>query len=173
MATMQEIETRAKAHADARQKLKHLVFMLNHELEAVKRKRLARLRAAVAEATQTGDTLLALVAEAPDLFKRPKSQTLHGIKCGFKKEKGRIEFADPGQVIKLIRKHFPELAETLIVTTERPSKEAMNNLQTDQLKKIGVTVTADSDVAFIGSTDSDVDKIVNALLADVAAEAEA
>lgn len=172
MPTMQEIESRAKAHADARQKLNHLVIMLNAELEAVKRKRLARLRSVVAEAQQTGDALLALVAEAPDLFKRPKSHILHGVKLGFKKEKGRIEFADADQVIKLIRKHFPELAETLIVTTERPSKEAMNNLQADQLKKIGVTVTADSDVAFIGSTDGDVDKIVNALLKD-ASEVEA
>lgn len=173
MPTMQDIESRAQVHAAAREKLKQLVTLLNAELDAVKRKRMAKLRTAVADAQQTGDALLVLVADAPDLFKRPKSHTLHGVKFGFKKEKGRIDFADPDQVIKLIRKHYPDLADTLIVTTERPSKEAMNNLQADQLKKIGVTVTADSDVAFIGSTDSDVDKIVSALLKGVEEEVEA
>ena len=171
MATMQEIETRAKAHADARQKLTRLVALLNAELEQAKNKRLAKLREAVAKAQQTEEELLALVAESGDLFKRPKSQVLHGIKLGFKKEKGRIEFDDVDKVIKLIRKHYPEMAELLIATTEKPSKEALNGLAAEQLRKIGVTVTADSEVAFVGSTDGDVDKLVNALLKGAAEEA--
>ncbi|ADE10447.1 host-nuclease inhibitor Gam family protein [Sideroxydans lithotrophicus] len=172
MATMQEIETKAKAHAAARLALTNHVTLLNAEIEAVKQKRLKKLREAVATATETGDELLALVSESSELFKKPKSAVLHGIKLGFKKEKGRISFADEDQVLKLIRKHLPDLADVLIVTTEKPSKEAMNNLEAGQLKKIGVTVTADSDMAFISDPTSDVDKIVSALLKG-ASEAEA
>lgn len=164
MSNMNEIELIALAHSKARETLRQVVILINSEIEAVKRKRVTRLRAAVFNAKETGDALLALVHESPNLFQKPKSLNLHGLKFGWKKEKGRISFEDPEKVIKLIRKHLPELADTLIITTEKPSKDAMNGLQVDQLKKIGVKVTADSDVAFLGNSDSDVDKLVNALL---------
>lgn len=173
MPTMQEIEIKAKAHAAARLALTNHVTLLKAEIEAVTQKRLKKLREIVALATASGDELLALVSESSELFKKPKSAVLHGIKLGFKKEKGKISFADEEQVIKLIKKHLPDLADVLIVTTEKPSKEAMNNLEAGQLKKIGVTVTADSDVAFITDPTSDVDKIVTALLKDVTEEVAA
>ena len=173
MATMQEIETKAKAHAQARAALTQLVILLNAEIDAVKQKRMKKLREAVANATETGDVLLELVSESSTLFKKPKSAILHGIKLGFKKQTGKISFDNEDQVIKLIRKNLPELADVLIVTTEKPSKEAMNNLEVGQLKKIGVTVTSDSDVAFISDPTSDVDKIVNALLKGAEEEVEA
>jgi hypothetical protein len=159
-----EYEQLAKAYAEAQQNLKQTVVLIGAEMNAVKRRRLAKLRAAVAKAKDTGDALLAAVAESPLQFRKPKSQTVHGVKFGWKKQKGKIEIANEEQTIKLIRKHLPELADALIATTEKPSKEAMNNLSADQLKKIGVTVTSDTDVAFISSVDSEVDKIVAALL---------
>lgn len=170
MPTMKEIETKAREHATARAELTHIVTLLNLEIEAIKKRRMEKLRKVVAITTETGDALLALVAESEELFKKPKSAILHGIKLGFKKEKGKIKFTDEDQVIKLIRKHLPELADVLIVTTEKPSKEAMNNLDVAQLKKIGATVTCDSDVAFISDPASEIDKIVNALLKGVAEE---
>lgn len=170
MATMQEIEIKSKAHAAARLALTNHVTLLNSEIEAIKQKRLKKLRELVISATSTGEELLTLVSDAPKLFVKPKSVILHGIKLGFKKEKGKISFSDEEQVIKLIRKNLPDLADVLIITNEKPSKEAMNSLEAGQLKKIGVTVTSDSDVAFITEPSSDVDKIVNALLKGVSDE---
>lgn len=88
----------------------------------------------------------------------------HGIKVGFQKEKGKIEWDDVDQVVKLIKKHFPEQADVLIATSEKPVKDALNNLSAAELKKIGVNITSDGDVAFIRPTDSEVDKMVTALL---------
>lgn len=173
MATIQEIEIKAKAHAAARLALTNHVTLLNAEIEELKRRRMKKLRELVISATSTGDELLALVSDAPKLFVKPKSVILHGIKLGFKKEKGKISFTDEEQVIKLIRKHLPDLVDVLIITTEKPSKEAMNSLEASQLKKIGVTVTSDSDVAFITEPSRDVDKIVNALLNGVSEEVAA
>lgn len=170
---MQEIEIKSKAHAAARLALTNHVTLLNAEIEAVKQKRLKKLRELVAVASSTGDELLALVSEAPKLFVKPKSVVLHGIKLGYKKEKGKITWENEEQVLKLIRKNLPKLADVLIITTEKPSKEAMNTLDVAQLKKIGATVTSDSDVAFITEPSSDVDKIVNALLKGVSEEVAA
>lgn len=164
MPTMQEIEKKAKAHAEARLALTNHVTLLNAEIEEIKRKRMKKLREAVALAVATSDELLALVSESSELFKKPKSAVLHGIKLGFKKLPGKISFADEEQVIKLIRKNLPDLVDVLIIPTYKTSKEAMNNLEAGQLKKIGVTVSSDSDVAFVTDPTSDVDKIVNALI---------
>lgn len=173
MATMQEIEIKAKEHAAARLALTNHVTLLNAEIEAVKQKRLKKLRELVLNASTTGDKLLALVSDSPKLFVKPKSAVLHGIKLGYKKETGKISFEDGDQVVALIHKRLPELADVLIVTEEKPSKVAMNNLTAEQLKKIGVTVTSDSDVAFITEPSSGVDKIVNALLKGVSEEVTA
>lgn len=164
MATMQEIETKAKAHAQAREKLSEIVNALQEGIDSLKRGHMARIKAAVNKAADTSDELLALIDESPELFTKPKSVTFHGIRLGYQKEKGKIEFDDPEKVIKLIRKHYPELADTLIITEEIPAKKALNNLSAEQLKKIGVTVTSDTDVVFIRPADSDVDKMVNALI---------
>lgn len=164
MATMQEIETKAKAHALAREKLSEIVTALQDGIDALKRSHMARIKAAVNKAADTSDELLQLINESPELFTKPKSVTFHGIKLGYMKEKGRIEFDDPEQVIKLIRKHLPELAETLIITAEKPAKDGLNQLTAADLKKIGVTITSDTDVVFIRPADSDVDKMVNALI---------
>jgi hypothetical protein len=130
-----------------------------------------RLKAAVNKAAETSEALRALVEESPELFTKPKSVVFHGIKLGYQKEKGKIEWDDPDLVIKLIRRHLPELADTLIVTTEKPSKDALNNLSAAELKKIGVTITSDSDAVFIRATDSEVDKMVSALLKGATEEA--
>ncbi len=170
MATMNDIQQHAHAHAKARTELTAIVTLFNTEIEAVKKRRMEKIKKAVANATETGDALLALVAESEALFKKPKSAVLHGIKLGFKKLPGKITVTDEDQTIKLIRKHLPELADLLIVSTEKPSKDAINKLEVAQLKKIGATVTCDSDVAFISDPSSEVDKIVNALLKGVEEE---
>lgn len=164
MATMEQIETKAKAHALAREKLAEIVTAMQDGIDAIKRSHMARLKAAVNKAADTSDELLQLVNDSPELFVKPKSVIFHGIRLGYQKEKGKIEFDDPDLVIKLIRKHLPELAATLIATAEKPSKEALNGLTAEQLKKIGVTVTSDTDVVFLRAADSDVDKMVTALL---------
>lgn len=164
MPTLQDIEASAKAHAQAREKLSEIVTTLQDGIDALKRSHMARIKAAVNKAANTSDELLQLINAAPELFTKPKSVTFHGIKLGYMKEKGRIEFDDPEQVIKLIRKHLPELAETLIITAEKPAKDGLNQLTAADLKKIGVTITSDTDVVFIRPADSDVDKMVNALI---------
>lgn len=164
MPTMQDIESKAKTHAAARLALTNHVALLNAEIEAVKQKRLKKLRDLVATATSTGDELLEMVRESEELFKKPKSVVLHNVKLGFKKLPGKIDIANPDQTIKLIKKHFPELADNLIDTKETPSKQGLNTCDAATLKKVGVTVTSDTDVAFISDPASEVDKIVDALL---------
>lgn len=164
MALLTEIEQQAKIYAQTRTHLAEIVTALHDGMEALKRSHMVRLKNAVNRAAEANGSLHALIEASPDLFLKPRSLTLHGIKLGFAKGKGKIEWDDPDQVVKLIKRHYPDLADVLITTTEKPAKEALNNLTAAELKKIGVSVTEGGDAVFIRPADSDVDKMVDALL---------
>ena len=170
MATLADIERSAKKYAEAREHLAGIVAAMNEGIEAIKRDNMKRLKKAVNEAAEHHDALKALIETAPECFVKPRSVVLHGIKLGFQKGKGKIEWDDADQVIRLIKKHFPEQAEVLIATSEKPAKEALAQLTAAELKKLGISVTDGGDAVFIKPADSAVDKMVDALLRDATAE---
>lgn len=159
-----EIETAVRKFAAARQELGDLVGELNEKIEALKRQRLTEIKRAVARAAERQSEVHNLVEGAPELFVKPRTFVLHGIKIGFQKGKGGIEFSDPDRVCELIRKHLPDQEEALIRTKESPNKEALGLLPVADLKRIGCNVAEADDQVVIKATDSEVDKIVTALL---------
>lgn len=170
MTSLADIEKRAKQYAEAREHLAGIVAALNEGIEALKRSHMKRLKKAVADAAEHHDALKSLIDSAPGCFVKPRSVVFHGIKLGFAKGKGKIEWDDPDQVVRLIKKYFPEQADILISTSEKPAKEALNGLTAAELKKLGVSVTEGGDAVFIKPADSAVDKMVEALLKDATAE---
>lgn len=170
MATLAEIERSAKHYAEAREHLAGIVATMNEGIETIKRDHMKRLKKAVNEAAERHDALKALIETAPGCFIKPRSVIFHGIKLGFQKGKGKIEWDDADQVVRLIKKHYPEQADVLIATSERPAKEALANLTAAELKKLGISVTDGGDAVFIKPADSAVDKMVDALLKDATAE---
>jgi hypothetical protein len=91
--------------------------------------------------------------------------TPDGIRVGFAKQKGKVEWDDEDQVVKLIDKHFPEQAETLTKVKRTPVKGALVNLTAAELKKIGCRITESGDVVVIKPQDSEVEKLVDKMLA--------
>jgi hypothetical protein len=77
-------------------------------------------------------------------------------------------------VVTLIEKSFPKAqADLLIKTTKKPIKKALEDLDVGALKRIGCRVVETGDEIVIKPADSEVDKIVTALLADAIDEQEA
>ena len=173
MPLMTEIETRAKYYATAREKLAALVSDLNASLEALKREAMPELKRAISRAMEHHDSLQAVIEASPELFVKPKSVVFHGIKLGYQKGKGKIEWEDADRVVALIKKHFPDQADVLIATSERPAKDALAQLSAAELKRLGVSVTDAGEAVFIKPTDGAVDKMVDALIKGAAEEAEA
>ncbi len=172
MSNLSDIERAAKKFADARDHLTTIVTTMNEGIEIIKRDNIKRLKKAVANAAEEHDALKALIAASPTSFVKPRSTVFHGIKLGFQKSKGKIDWGDEDQVVKLIKKHFPEQADVLIATTEKPVKEALNGLSAAELRRIGCNVIEGGDIVFIKPADSAVDKMVTALLKDATAEVE-
>lgn len=164
--TLQEIERATKLYADARADLASVVTELNDQIEAAKRKHLAEIKRLVARAADRHGALSAALQDGKDLFNKPRTATFHGIKVGFMKGKGGIAFDDADTVVARIHKLYDDAeAKTLLHITEKPDKEALENLPADQLKKLGCTVVNTDDQVVIKPADSEVDKVVKALLA--------
>jgi phage host-nuclease inhibitor protein Gam len=164
MTQLTDIEKRAKAFADARAEVSSIVTVLNDGIDALKRDNMPALKRCIAKVAERHDNLRALIDANPQLFVKPKTVVMHGVKIGFAKGKGGISFDDPAQVVKLIRKHMPEQADVLIITKESPAKDALAQLSAAELKKIGCHVVNAGEQVVIKPADSEVDKLVDTLI---------
>ena len=173
MATLGKIEEAAKGYSKSHAALSHLMQDLELELSTIKQAYLPDIKSALKVAKKDHSVLNDLIEGSDDQFVKPRTITLHGIKCGLKKEKGKLVIANAESTCKLIKKNMEDSADVYIKTEEKPIKKALENLDAKMLKKIGVQVTSDSDVVVIKSIDSEIEKMVDALLADVEEKAKA
>jgi hypothetical protein len=166
MTTLGEIETLTKEYADARQRLADTVRTLEDKIETLKRQYLPGIRMQVAIAAAKKLDLTNAIEDSRTLFVRPRSVIFHGIKVGLQKGKGKIEYdkADNDRIVKLIEKHFPEKADILIDIRKTPVKKALGDLAAADLKKLGIKVDDTGDIIVIKPTDSQIEKLVEALL---------
>ena len=173
MTSLTEIELSTKSYADAREELTKVVNRVNQLQEKIHARYLRDIKRLLAKAAERQVKLAALIEGSPTLFTKPRTLIVHGIKIGFRKGKGGIEWDDDAQVVKLIKKLFPEQADLLIHTEETPVKNALSELPAADLKRLGITVEDTGDVVVIKPVDSAVDKIVKALLKNATEEKEA
>jgi len=168
-----EIEKLTRVFTDARDVLAERVQTLHDELEAAKRRKLLGIRNAVAAVAEARDRLHAAIEAAPHLFEKPKTIVIGGVRVGFAKGKGKIEWEDDEQVVKLIRKHFGDRFDELVKTTEKPRKGPLNELSVAELRRLGITVEETGDQVVIKPTDTAVDKLVKTLLKEAEDKVEA
>ncbi len=158
------IEKTAREFADRRQALADRVQLLQDELEQVKRKHLTGIRILAGHLAVAHEILFEEIKDHPECFVKPKTQTIAGVRCGFKKERGKTTIADEATTIALIKKLCPEQKDVLIQTEEKLLKTPLLQLPAATLKRLGVTVTEDVDAVFIKLVGDDIDKFVCALL---------
>lgn len=164
--TIAEIEALARGFAMARANLADRVAVLEAETARTRRRLMPGIRSAASVAARGYDALYAAIDDSRDLFARPRSVVVDGIRLGLQKGKGRLEWDDDAVVCRLIRRHLSDRAELLIQTIERPSRAALARLPAAELKRLGVIVTDAGDQVLIKPADSAIDKLVAALLAD-------
>jgi ABC-type transporter Mla subunit MlaD len=99
--SLEIIDARAKRFADAREQLGNLVQTVNSALEAVKRAHMAQIKTLVQRAAQRHAELQAAIEVAPHLFEKPRTLVLHGIKVGFRKGTGGIDWEDDEHVAEV------------------------------------------------------------------------
>jgi hypothetical protein len=161
---MEAIERQTKLYADARSLLSERVGALQKEIDDAKRRKVPGIRTALTAVAEAYALLTLEIEEHRGLFDKPRSQVFNRVKVGLQKGKGAVSFDDEERVIKLIRKHLPDQADVLIQVKESVRKSGLGALTVEELKRIGCEAAATGDVVLIKPVDSEVDKLVKALL---------
>jgi hypothetical protein len=160
-----QLTTDTARYAESRSALCKIVNKLNADIEELKRQAMPTIKRLVAATAEREAVLRNCINENRNDFSNPRTVVINGIRIGFRKGSGGISWDDDAQVVKRIRGLFEdEQAELLIKTTETPIRKAITELDAATLKRLGCRVEDTGDVVVIKPADSDVDKIVNALL---------
>jgi hypothetical protein len=107
------------------------------------------------------------IGKSPELFIKPKTMVLHGVKVGFQKGKRSYVFDNEELVIENIRGNFQFSwiqAKNLIRTKESVHKPALDKLSEDELNTIEVERLDPGDEVVVKSTGTAIDKFVASLL---------
>ncbi len=164
---LKEIESLTFVYSQAHDELARFTEDLEAELRKLKRQRRERLKRLVQAAVNSKAALALALADAKDLFDKPRTRIMHGVRVGFMKQRGQIVMDDETTVIKRIREKLPaDQAELLIRVRESVHKPAVYDLIAADLKRLGIVINNDEDVPFIKPTAGDIDKLVDALLAE-------
>lgn len=124
------------------------------------------LDAAAEEEARARDDLQRLLEAAPQLFKKPRSIAINGVRAGYRKEEDSLDFADEKAVIARIRALYPEQADLLIRTEESLVLDALPQLDAKARRAVGISLITGADRSFITVGGSDVEKLARALIAD-------
>lgn len=169
---LSDIEKAARDFSAKSKVLRNYYEQLNSEVDAVKSKYLEDIKAASVEAGESYQMLLTLINDAHDLFKEKKSMTVSNVKFGYQKKKGKIEIINEDATINKLKELYGDNAALYINTKLSVVKKALDSLPASDLKKLGINIVQDTDVAFIKITDDEVQKLIEAIVKESAKVAE-
>lgn len=133
---------------------------LENELNTVRKQHVKRLGSRLSKMADAQAELTHFIEAHPKLFNKPKTMTLHGVKVGFKKGKGKVIIPQGDKAIELIKKHLPAFAKILIRTTTVIDKNAAKKLTGEQLAKIGGGIIGGSDETVIKVMETDAEQLL-------------
>lgn len=168
------IEGAAKHYAEARNALAGTISRYEAELAKLQAAYLPLVNVQAAQAATTRATLEGLINANRPLFEDPRTITLHGIKLGLQKGKGRVEIADEAKLVtRIFDLCTDEQQDLLIETSYSPRKDALATLDAALLKKLGVSIVGTGDEIVIKAAGTDVEKFVAKFTAAPKAKKEA
>ena len=110
--------------------------------------------------------LAAEIEASPDLWEKPRTRRLHGVKVGRRSLPGRLVIDEPTAVLA-IRQLLPGRERDLVAVRMSLVKAAVKKLDGAELAAIGGRIEDLGDETVIAIPKDDVDAIVGALLGDL------
>lgn len=179
MTNLADVQKRAEALSKTRDCLTGLFRTLEEEINTVKTGSLPEIKRVARQITRQHTELQELITANPELFEKPRTYVVDGLKFGMQKKVGKLQWDDDAKLVGRIEGLTvqelltPEQQDMLIAVTKKPVAKALEKLDGKLLKRLGVTLTADTDEPLIKSVDGEVEKAVNAVIRDVTKDANA
>ena len=170
--SLEEIAALCRAYAEARRELSDKVEQVRSARRKATRPHRRGLSARTAGASGARDELRAAIRANPDLFGKPRTRTLEGVKVGYRKQPGKI-VADETRAISRIRKLFPDREAELVRVKESLDRAAVRKLDARAMAAIGVSIADVDDEIVIVTASDDLDRLVDAMLDELETEDDA
>lgn len=106
-----------------------------------------------------------LLIAAPQLFGKPRSLTIDGVRCGYMKAADSLDWDNDAAVITRIKALKPDLADVLIRTQESLVVDALAGVDSKDLVTFGVRTITGADNSFITVSDNDAEKLTKLVIA--------
>jgi hypothetical protein len=164
MITIGEIDAACAKLEMPLEELKKLITTVQRRQRAILDDALPEIRRQTKLAAERKSQLREMIEIGKSLFEKPRTHILHGIKVGYRKLEGGVEFDDPDAIVARIHTLFPKRVADLLHVKETPDKDALRSLPAADLMRLGVELRHDSDEIVIKVVDGDVERIVAALL---------
>lgn len=164
--TMDDVVALARGYARARNRLAGKTDGVREEQRAAVRRHMRWLRPLVAETSAAREALAAAIEAAPQLFDRPRTQSVDGVKFGLRKKPGRMAVADESAAIARLRKRLGAAAEGHIRVRESLVRDGLRELDARLLAAIGVSLTDAVDEVVVSAPRDDLDRLVESLMED-------
>lgn len=163
--TLGQIETVAKSYDKACLELEDAIAALESDLESVKARHLRGLKRLAAQVANCEAEGISLIEAAPGLFLKPRTFTIHGVKCGFTTNEGKLVCKDTDRTIELIEDRDDLDTDALIRTKKELDKDALKALPAKDLARLGCAIEGAGDAPLFRRTAGDVEKLINKLIA--------
>mgnify|MGYP000049333003 FL=1 len=167
----------AADYATARDRLAALVQAMKEEMSTIERGAMPDILRAARRISALHNDLAEAITEHPESFVKPRTVVVDGLKFGLQKQKGRMTWDDDDKLCARIDKLVEEgaitaeQAERCINVTYRAVAAGLEQLDARVLKRLGVTVTADTDAPIIKSVDGAVEKLVTSIVREATRDA--
>lgn len=162
-----EIENKVKAYQKQRSVLAERVEECNAKVTECKRRAMPGIKSAANKTAEARDALQREISAHPELFQKPKTLVINGVKVGYTKQPGKLSWNDDEKVCQKIEKELPDQYDVLVKTTRKPVRKALSNLAGSMLKRLGIRVEDDTDEVVVKATDSEIDKLIDRMMKDV------
>ena len=109
-----------------------------------------------------------LLVAAPQLFAKPRSLSVDGVRCGYMKAPDTLDWDDDAAVIARIKALKADLAPVLVRTQESLVVDALAGVDAKDLIALGVRTITGADNSFITVSDNDAEKLTKLVIAAAA-----
>jgi hypothetical protein len=177
MTKLEEIQAAALRLSQHTDGLREELTLLEAEVSAAQNAHMLSLRLRTRSVIKKQTELAALITANPGLFDKPRTLVVDGIKFGLRKQPGKMCWADDGKLIARLADLFAKGAISLgkydgaVETRYTVVAKGLEKLDASTLKRLGVTLEADTDAVEIKSVDCDVEKMVKAVIKDAMKDA--
>ena len=170
--TLAEIRAAAEILANAHNDTSGCAALLQAEIKGAIAPILANYKAtldvyAAAEAVAYHKLDQLLVA-APQLFAKPRSLSVDGVRCGYMKAADSLDWDSDAAVIARIKALREDLAPLVIRTQESLVVDALAGVDSQDLVTFGVRTITGADNSFITVSDNDAEKLTKLVIAAAA-----